>query len=291
MLEPRTRNRADAATMTLGEAVGAVSGGEGEEAVWKVRSAQPARLGALGADRPLVEITAGRIAEYKIQRARTWSARRGAGGRSRLATLNRELAVLRHLFTLAVERWEMLDKAPRSAWRRNPRAASLARGNGGDGAPHRVPRLTEQYWPTWDCGDGSGMRQGELLELDWRAWISPAGVVALERTKSGQAPRGADAPGGVYGLCGDARARIGQRMADKSIRTAFRERRGDGGLTDFTFHGAGTISPRVHEAGVGRSRPFARSRSQGHQDTLRYAHLSPATCAPRSRRRPGLAHR
>ena len=75
---------------------------------------------ALGADRPLVEITAGRIAEYKIQRARTLVQRDGEPREISAATLNRELAALRHLFTLAVEEWEVLEKAPRIRLEKEP---------------------------------------------------------------------------------------------------------------------------------------------------------------------------
>ena len=62
----------------------------------------------------LAEITASRISEYKGHRLTSVSG----------ATVNRGLALLRHLLRLARDEWELLQVVPRSEWRRNPRGVS-----------------------------------------------------------------------------------------------------------------------------------------------------------------------
>jgi len=64
-----------------------------------------------GPTTPLTEITAGRISDYRVSRANEMSRRRGGQPVSN-ATVNRELATLRHLLRLAHEEWEALDKVP-----------------------------------------------------------------------------------------------------------------------------------------------------------------------------------
>ena len=70
-----------------------------------------------GKDMPLAEITASRISEYKGHRLS--SVRKIGEGESAVqrpiaaATVNRTLALLRHLLRLAQEEWELLDAVPR----------------------------------------------------------------------------------------------------------------------------------------------------------------------------------
>ena len=75
---------------------------------------------AFGAESPLAEITAARIADYKLARLRVTVKRDGAERPITPATLNRELAALRHLFRLAVDEWDVLDQAPRIRLEREP---------------------------------------------------------------------------------------------------------------------------------------------------------------------------
>jgi len=63
----------------------------------------------LGAETPLVEITAQRIAQYDRDRVRETSK---LGRPVTPSTVNRELAVLRHLLRLS-EEWGYLEKVPR----------------------------------------------------------------------------------------------------------------------------------------------------------------------------------
>src|SRR5215813_6296416 len=104
---------ASVATMTFGEAITRYLEVKKAKRGWKDDQRNLFRLReAFGADLALSDLTAGRIAEYKVQRARTLVHRDGGKRPISAATLNRELAVLRHLCRLAVDESEVLDKAP-----------------------------------------------------------------------------------------------------------------------------------------------------------------------------------
>ena len=77
---------------------------------------------ALGADTPLAEITAARIAAWKADRL---SAQSPVTKRVyAAATVNRPLAALRHLLQLAHEEWELLPVYRRSSSSESRRVAS-----------------------------------------------------------------------------------------------------------------------------------------------------------------------
>jgi hypothetical protein len=70
---------------------------------------------ALGRDTRLADITASGIADYKVARMQTMIMRDGVLRSIAPATLNRELASLRHLLRLAHEEWEVLPAVPKIA--------------------------------------------------------------------------------------------------------------------------------------------------------------------------------
>ena len=74
----------------------------------------------LGADTPITEITAQRIAQYDRQRVTEKSK---LGRPVSPSTVNRELAILRHLLRLA-EEWGISRRCRRSGWPRSRRAGS-----------------------------------------------------------------------------------------------------------------------------------------------------------------------
>ena len=190
------------------------------------------------------------------------------------ATLNRELAALRHLFTLAVEEWEVLDKAPRIRLEKEPEGRIVWLEAKEEAALLTACRASQNKYlaDVVKVALETGMRQGELLELDWSRVDLSRGVVALERTKSGKR-REVPMRQVVYAIFATMpEPRVGRVWPDKSIRTAFE----NAGLVDFTFHGC-----RHHFASWFMMRGGqleALREILGHKDikmTLRYAHLSP----------------
>ena len=125
---------------------------------------------------PLAAITASRISECKGHRLSTVSG----------ATVNRSLALLRHLLRLAREEWELLDGVPRIRMERE------AEGRLRWLTPEEATRLLSA------CRDSrnadltdlvefalfTGMRRGEVLGLTWERVDRARGVVLLDGTST-----------------------------------------------------------------------------------------------------------
>lgn len=279
MLERDAETAPARPAMTFGEAIARYLEVKAKKRSWKDDQRNLYRLrDAFGADRPLGEVTAGRIAEYKIQRARTLVQRDGGPRAISAATLNRELAALRHLFTLAVGEWEVLGKAPRIRLEKEPEGRIVWLETTEEAALLMACRASQNKYlaDVVKVALETGMRQGELLELDWSRVDLSRGVVALERTKSGKR-REVPMRQVVYAIfAAMPEPRVGRVWPDKSIRTAFENAVEAAGLVDFTFHGC-----RHHFASWFMMRGGqleALREILGHKDikmTLRYAHLSP----------------
>ena len=139
-----------------------------------------------GNDAPLTDITAARVADYKGFRL---SAVRKIGEEKRPlagATVNRALALLRHLLRLAHEEWEVL-KVPRMRLERE------AEGRLRWLTPEEATRLLDvcrrsrntDLLDLVELALITGMRRGEVLGLAWERVDRARGVVLLDVTKSG----------------------------------------------------------------------------------------------------------
>ena len=144
-----------------------------------------------GKDTPLADITASRISEYKAARlSRVWTIGKGEVVERRLstATVNRALALLRHLLRLAYEEWEVLEAVPRVRMEREAEGrlrwltpeeatrllAACAESRNGD--------LTDLV----EFALFTGLRRGEVLGLTWERVDRARGVILLDVTKSGK---------------------------------------------------------------------------------------------------------
>jgi integrase len=251
-----------------------------------------------GAETAVAEITGQRIAQYEKDRVGE-AARRER--RLTPSTINRELAILRHMLRLA-EEWGYLAKVPRIRLAPEPEG--------------RLRFLTEEEIPKLftACARSrnpylsaivtlalnTGMRKGEILGLTWDRVDAKRRVLLLEHTKSGKrreipmnravaeplealrgraemalVERGAD-PGDASE---DLRGLVFARAAGKAwgnIRTAFETACERAGVTKFHFH---DLRHTCASWLIMRGRSLTEVRDLlGHRElstTLRYAHLAP----------------
>ena len=202
------------------------------------------------------------------------------------ATINREMATLKHAWSKAVE-WKLLRKTAREE------STAIRKYQEPDGRLRYLSGQTEADRLLQAC-DGArrpivltalhtGMRKGELLGLTWDLVDMTHGFICLKQTKNGKA-RALPFNETLWSLFSGLRTRQdvpwvfhdveGRRHND--IRHPFEEACEGAGMTDFHFHDLRhTFASWLMMRGV----PLATvSNLLGHTSptmTLRYAHLSP----------------
>lgn len=202
------------------------------------------------------------------------------------ATINREMATLKHALGKAVE-WKRLRKASREelvAIRKYPEPDGRLRYLSGEAEAERLLHA---------CGDAlkpiiltalhTGMRKGEILGLTWDMVDLTHGFIRLRQTKNGKA-RALPFNETLWTLFSHLRTRLdvpwvfhdehGHRYND--VRHPFDDACERAGLSDFHFHDLRhTFASWLVMKGI----PLVTvSTLLGHTSptmTLRYAHLSP----------------
>lgn len=202
------------------------------------------------------------------------------------ATINREMATLKHALTKAVE-WKLLRKTAReelTAIRKYQEPDGRLRYLSGEPEAERLLQACEDWLrPIVLTALHTGMRKGELLGLTWDCVDMTHGFIRLKQTKNGKA-RALPFNETLWGLFSGLRSRAdvpwvfhdhaGHRWED--VRHGFDRACMASGLTDFHFHDLRhTFASWLIMRGV----PLATvSNLLGHTSptmTLRYAHLSP----------------
>ena len=202
------------------------------------------------------------------------------------ATINREMATLKHALSKAVE-WKLLRKTAREE------LTAIKKYQEPDGRLRYLSEEAEAARLLQACDDSlrpivmtalhTGMRKGELLNLTWDLVDMTQGFIRLKQTKNGKA-RALPFNETLWSLFSGLRTRpdvpwvfhdgAGRRHND--TRYPFEAACEDAGLTDFHFHDLRhTFASWLMMRGV----PLATvSNLLGHASptmTLRYAHLSP----------------
>ena len=202
------------------------------------------------------------------------------------STVNRELAILRHLLRLA-EEWGYIAKVPKIRLGREPegRLRFLAEDE--------IPRLlaaceakaakSPYLLPVVTVALHTGMRKGEILGLTWERVDFARGVLQLEHTKSGrrrEVPMNRAVDDALAGLPGPKaegcvfRKRDGRAWGN--IRTAFEDACREAKVDNFRFH---DLRHTCASWLVMKGRSLKEVQEiLGHREftmTLRYAHLSP----------------
>ena len=202
------------------------------------------------------------------------------------ATINREMATLKHTLSKAVE-WKLLRKAAReelTAIRKYQEPDGRLRYLSGPAEADRLLQACDDsIRPIVLTAIHTGMRKGELLGLTWDAVDMAHGFIRLRQTKNGKA-RALPLNETLWALFSCLRTRQdvpwvfhdAQGHRYKDVRHLFDQACEEAGLTDFHFHDLRhTFASWLVMKGV----PLATvSTLLGHTSptmTLRYAHLSP----------------
>lgn len=202
------------------------------------------------------------------------------------ATINREMATLKHALSKAVE-WKLLRKSAReelTAIKKYQEPDGRLRYLSGEAEAERLLQACEPWLkPIVLTALHTGMRKGELLGLTWDCVDMTHGFIRLKQTKNGKA-RALPFNETLWSLFSGLRTRqdvpwvfhdtAGNRWND--LRHPFDAACETAGLSDFHFHDLRhTFASWLMMRGV----PLATvSNLLGHtlpSMTLRYAHLSP----------------
>jgi len=202
------------------------------------------------------------------------------------ATINREMATLKHALSKAVE-WKLLRKALReelTAIRKYQEPDGRLRYLSGPAEAERLLNACEDSLrPIVLTAIHTRMRKGELLGLTWDQLDMTHGFIRLRQTKNGKA-RALPLNETLWGLFSQLRThqdiswvchdREGRRYND--VRHAFDRACEAAGLTDFHFHDLRhTLASWLVMKGVPLTTVSALLGHTSPVMTLRYAHLSP----------------
>jgi len=208
--------------------------------------------------------------------------KRGRQGQVSNATVNREVACLKHIFTKAIE-WGIVQKNPgrkvKLLRERNTRLRYLDE--------KEIRRLydacAEHLKPIVIMALNTGMRKEEILSLKWKDLNFPSRIIHILDTKNGEsreipmndivyrallaAREEADSP---WVFC----KKNGERYGN--VRKSFEGARKRAGIADFRFHDLRhTFASHLVMAGVDLKTVQELLGHKSFEMTLRYAHLSP----------------
>ena len=237
---------------------------------------------ALGASTPLVQLTASRISAYKAERIAAVNPKTGQPYAA--ASINRPLACLRSLLTLAAEEWQVIDKAPRiRLLPEKSRERFLADEEVGRLLAACSASSNAELLPFVQLLLGTGARRGEALKLTWPMVDFAQGKVTFtsSTTKTGKSrsvPMTQDAYAALSSLAtGCPGERVGRVFKTRSFRTAFENAVERAGLDNVHLHDVRhTYASRLVQRGA---QLRAVQELLGHSSiamTQRYSHLSPA---------------
>lgn len=220
----------------------------------------------------LADITTEAVERYKTQRVKHRAP----------ATVNRELACLKHLFTKAIE-WDKATVNPARQVKLFRERNTRLRYLDVDEEKALLDECAVYLRPIVVLALYTGMRLGEILNLGWSQVDLDNNLVLLENTKSGkrrEIPLNATAKSALKRVPRHIRSPHvfcnGSGKPRRSIRTAFSNACARAKVEDVVFHTLRhTFASRLVMAGVDL---VTVKELLGHSTlamVLRYAHLSP----------------
>ena len=222
----------------------------------------------------LHEITPRRIEEYKLKRMKEVSP----------ATVNRELACLKHMFNKGIE-WDMAESNPAKKVKlfkeNNARVRFLEK----EEMRRLIDNCKEPLRSIVTIALNTGMRRGEIFGLRWRDLDFKREIIYLEQTKNGerrQIPMNSIARNALIKVNKNSDSQYvfctpdGKVLLPSFIRKSFLKAMDKSGILGFRFHDLRhTFAAQLAMNGVDLN---TIRELLGHKSlamTLRYAHLSP----------------
>jgi integrase len=220
----------------------------------------------------------------QITRAEIEARRRERMTNRKPATINRDLSRLRRMLNVAVE-WELLRESPMAGMKFLRENNARTRYLSIDECQRLISCCIRPHIRAIvTIALHSGMRQGEILSLEWRDLDFAAGFILVRDSKNGQ-PRHVPMDTALRDLFSTYPHRFGSdlifpgsngtRLTD--IGLGFENARARAGLTNLRFHDLRhTFASQFMMAGGDLYVLREILGHKGIQMTMRYAHLSPA---------------
>ena len=132
------------------------------------------------ADENLASLSPQHFVDYRAERVRSVKG----------ATVNRELTVLKHLFSVARDEWRLLVESPLAAIRParpdDPRQRRLETGEWEALLAAAKACRNAEVWPVIGFAVETGMRRGEILGLRWADINTEKHTLHIPTTKTGK---------------------------------------------------------------------------------------------------------
>lgn len=196
------------------------------------------------------------------------------------ATVNRELALLKHMFTKAIE-WGVVKENPAKKVKLFKGEVKRVRYLMADEIQRLLSNCSDYLKPIVTVAVHTGMRKGELLDLQWD-WVNlEQGIITLIDTKNGERK---DIPmnGTVKALLSEME-RTGpfvfgglKKRDNLHVYRSFREAVKKSGIEDFRYHDLRhCFASHLVMEGVDLNTVRELMGHKGLAMTLRYSHLAP----------------
>jgi len=221
------------------------------------------------------EITAQEIEKYKGKRKK----------QVKPATINREVALLKHMFTKALE-WGRLKENPAKKVKLLDGEVERVRYLMPDEIKTLLSKCDDFLRPIVIVAVNTGLRKGELFSLRWRDINFEVGIISILKTNTKNKTRKDIPMNKAVTATLTGMSRRGQHVFCKedgailkysSVRKSFGKAVRKSGIEDFRFHDLRhSFASNLVMAGVDI---LIVQQLMGHKDlkmTLRYSHLSPA---------------
>ncbi|UVT18541.1 MAG: site-specific integrase [Nitrospira sp.] len=229
-------------------------------------------------DRVLAEIAPKLLAAYKIQRRNEQAAP---------ATINKELQLVRHAFNVAMREWEWCRENPMHRVSLEQVRNEVDRWLTANEEERLLAASSPWLQEMIRFGLNTGMRQGEILNLQWQDVDFTRGTLMVMKSKNGTR-RTIPLNSTVYELLAAKQAAtgasrgpvfktpLGNTLQVRFLVREFCEARDRAGIPDFRFHDMRhTFATRLVQRGIDL---YKVQRLLGHKTgtmTQRYAHHSP----------------